>query len=453
MGNLTIALFNTAGAQRAFRRAIETVQNNVINVHTPGYARQRPTFDNAPFNPELGQAGGILPGVTQSSRAKYAEESVRNSTGDAGRERQLSSGLAPVEKAFDLNGPSSVPQALSRFFNSFSQLSVNPNDRLLRQQVIDQAGTLAQTVNSSAQEVSKAVGRADSELVDAIQAVNSRVAKLKELNTFRRSNPVAAKDGGLEGESYALLEEISEYVEVSPVANSDGTVSLYLAGMTPLLVGENQYELTTDITNTSSKVLDAQGRDMTAELTRGRVAGLLEQKNSILPSFQAELNTFAQNLADVVNNKLATGVDRNGSAPVTPLFTYDAMVGAAYSLGVSGIQPDEIAAASATAPGGNGNALDIAALANTQTINGLSLSEYYGRIGARFGRELSDARQNQELQENLVAQAQAYRNEQSGVDLDQEAAELIQLQRAFEASAEMFRVLNSLTESVMGMLR
>jgi len=45
--------------------------------------------------------------------------------------------LSRIEPLFDLTGKSGVPGALSRFFDSFSQLSVNPNNQAGRQQVID----------------------------------------------------------------------------------------------------------------------------------------------------------------------------------------------------------------------------------------------------------------------------------------------------------------------------
>src|SRR5260221_8164612 len=74
--SLSSGLHNAASAQRAFSQAIETIQNNVDNIYTPGYTRLRPTFVNAPFNPDQGLPGGIRSGVTQDARSRYADDAV-----------------------------------------------------------------------------------------------------------------------------------------------------------------------------------------------------------------------------------------------------------------------------------------------------------------------------------------------------------------------------------------
>ena len=123
------------------------------------------------------------------------------------------------------------------------------------------------------------------------------------------------------------------------------------------------------------------------------------------------------------------------------------------TLDVTSITTDDLAAALSTAPGGNGNALNQAGLAKAKTIAGLSFSEYFGNIGAGFGRELQAARANSRTGESLLAQTRNYREEISGVNLDEAAAEMVQYQRAYQASAELFRVLNQLTETTLGLLR
>src|SRR5262249_11828987 len=61
--------------------------------------------------------------------------------GDA---RQRAADLGLVEPLFDLTSPFGIPGALNKFFDSFSQLSVNPNDSVARQSVIDLAGQVTQ---------------------------------------------------------------------------------------------------------------------------------------------------------------------------------------------------------------------------------------------------------------------------------------------------------------------
>jgi flagellar hook-associated protein 1 FlgK len=134
---------------------------------------------------------------------------------------------------------------------------------------------------------------------------------------------------------------------------------------------------------------------------------------------------------------------------VTDLFTYDATLGAATTIAVTGITPDQIAAATPDAPGGNTNALDIAALANAKTINGYTFTQYYGNLGARVGRDVATANDQNTTQQSLLSQARSLRDQVSGVSLDEEAMELLQVQRAYQATGKLVSVINSITDTLM----
>lgn len=453
MGNLSISLINAASAQRAFDRALQTIQNNVTNVYTPGWSRQRATIINNPFNVEAGLPGGIRPGSLQDSRSTYAETAVRDQQGGLNYQQQLKADLSRAEKIFDLNAGYSIPSALSQFFNSFSQLSVNPNDRLSRQRVIDAAGAVAGGFNQTATGLQKISAQADSQIRDAVDSINTRIDRLQQLNAQRRMNSTSGHDAGLDAIVYSTLEELSQYASVQPILQPDGTVNVYLTGRTPLLVGETQWEISADPSNTQTAILDADGRDISAQIVDGKLGALLHERNTLLPGYMTQLNTLARGFADQVNQVQRNGLTSAGTPPTGDIFAYDTVAGEAVSLTVTNLAPEDLAVAVPSAPGGNGNALNFADLANAKTINGLSFSEYYGTLGSKFGRDLSAARSGVETGDSLLAQARSYRDELSGVDLNAAAAELIQFQRAYQASAELFRVINELTQTALEMLR
>src|SRR5262249_48036413 len=158
----------------------------------------------------------------------------------------------------------------------------------------------------------------------------------------------------------------------------------------------------------------------TAELAGkgGSLGALLDENNTILPGYTTTLNSIAQTFADSVNTQLGQGLDRNGTAPSVNLFTYNAAVGAAYTLAVSPLTTvDDIAGASAGAPGGNGNALVVSQLATTPLINGFTLTQTFGNLAAQAGNDISSARQDQAAQQDLLLQAQQQRAQVSGVSL------------------------------------
>ena len=83
----------------------------------------------------------------------------------------------------------------------------------------------------------------------------------------------------------------------------------------------------------------------------------------------------------------------------------------------------------------------------------MTFSEAYGSIAADAGRMLDQAREQQTTQQLLLSQARNLRQEAAGVSLDEEAANLIAFQRGYQATAELVRVLNQLTETTINLIR
>ena len=453
MGSLSIALLNTAQAQQVYTRALNVLQTNIANVNTPGYASQTPGFINLPFNPDAGLPGGLTFGPLQNTRSIYSEQAVQDQQGNLNQNQQLTSDLQRLNATFDLNSTSGIPSTLSKLFNSFSTLSVSPNDPLARQQVISSATTAAQAINTTAQNIGRATSETDNQTVDTVNAINTDVSQLQALNEQRRTSPLSAHDAGIDAQVYAKLEDLSQYVNVSSIAQPDGTVNVYLAGQTPLLVGTHSYSIQASPTQNSTAILNADNQDITSQITTGKLSALIQQRNTLLPGYQNDINSLAKTLADTVNGQLASGVDTTGAAPTVDLFTYDPVAGAATTLSVTNIKPEQIAAAQSASPGGNGNSLVLAQLATAKTVSGLNFSQFYGNIAARFGNDLSTAKQNTTSAQALLAQAQSYRSQQQGVSLDQQAVQVQQFQQSYQATGEMFRVLNGLMQTTIDMIR
>ncbi len=198
--------------------------------------------------------------------------------------------------------------------------------------------------------------------------------------------------------------------------------------------------------------MSSTGTDISSQLTGGQLGALLSDKNKVLPSYLTDLNTLAQSLADQVNSTLDQGIDQNGAAPSTDLFTYNASTGAALTLGVNPLTPDQIAAAVPGAPGGNGNALNLANLANAKNTNGYTYAQFYGTLGGHVGSDLASAQDAATTQASLLSQAQSLRQQISGVSLDQEAENMMEYQRSYQAVAKMLGVLNTITDTLMNMM-
>ncbi len=455
MSSLFATLLNSTSALQVYGRAFTVIQNNITNANTPGYVKQDQVLVSMRFEPSAGITGGVALGPMQTSRSVYLEQAVRDQTGLLGQAQQALSDLGQTEPLFDVSGAAGVPGAMNNFFNGFSQLSVNPNDQVSRQNIIDAAGQVAEAFRQNAVGIQSGAGNVNNEIGDAVLTINDLAARIAGINKLYRSNLQASQDAGLDAQFYSALESLSEVADFSVIKSSDGSLSVFLGGQTPLVIGDRAYPISADFTAAQTVIRDAAGKDISAQLQGrgGSLGAMLTAKNVTLPGYLASLDGVAKAFADSVNAALALGVDRNGAAPIVNLFTYNAALGAAYTMAITNITPDEIAAATAAAPGGNGNALASAQLAQAPIIGGFTFTQAYGNLAGRVGRDVADARRDFNAERDLVDQAKLRRAEVSAVSLDEEAAKLLQFQQAYQAVGKLVGVLNSLTDSILNILR
>jgi len=452
MGNLMASLLNTANAMEVYEGALTIVQNNVVNANTPGYAKQRASMEALPLDLSSGLPGGVMLGPTQSSRNGFAEQAVRDEQTATGFYQQKTSDLTPLENYFSLSSTAGIAPAISNLFQSFSQLSVNPNDTVSRQAVLNQASGVAQAFQQTANGLLSQGQNIDQQARSVIDNINQLAGVIAEVNAQGRVDPQGVIDPGVDAQLNFALEQLSQLVNFTALQQPDGTITVYVGGQTPLVVGNEVYEIRGDFSTPQTAVDSSTGSDISSQLTGGQLSALLDDKNNNLPSYMGDLNTLAQSLAQQVNDALDAGVDQNGAAPVTDLFRFDATTGAALTLAANPLTPDQIAAALPEAPGGNGNALNLAALANQTTTNGYTFAQFYGNLGGRVGRDLSSAVDNQSTKQALLGQAQSMRQQISGVSLDEEAQYMMDYQRGYQALSKMLGIINSMTDTLMNMM-
>jgi flagellar hook-associated protein 1 len=452
MGNLTTSLINTANALRVYAGALDVTQNNVTNADTPGFVKQRANLEAQPFDLTTGTAGGVVLGPAQNSRNQFAEQSVREQQAATEYYQQKVADISTAQNYFSLSGTSGIAPAMSSLFQSFSQLTVTPNDTVARQTILNNAGTVAQNFHDTVTGLLKQTDDLHQQINSTIGSINQIANIIAGINTQSRVDPSGSVDAGVDAQLNSSLEQLAQYVNFSTLQQPDGTVSVYVGGQTPLVIGDQVYAIQGDFSSPQTAILSAAGADITAQLTGGQLGAELDDNNNVIPSYINDLNRLAQTLADEVNNALNSGIDQNGAAPVTDLFSYDATNGAAATLAVNPLTPDQIAAATPGAPGGNGNALSLAALENSPVVNGYTFADFYGNLGGRVGSDLSAAQSTGATKQSLLSQAQSLRQQVSGVSLDEEAENLLQYQRAYDAISKMVGVLNTLSQTVINLL-
>jgi len=428
MSNLLATLVCSAGTLEAYSQVLETVQNNVSNASTPGYAKQRLQLEALPFDPREGSTGGVRAGNLINIRNEFTETAVRRQTSGMGYQQQLVDSLTTVQTSFDVSGDQGIPQALNNLLQSFAAWGATPDNPSARQSVIQRAANFAEAVQQVSDDVSTQARDDEQQISQTVDQVNQLVGQLKTYNQIVMQGN--KEDGGLSARIHAALDELSTLVDVDATFQSDGTVSLMLNGETPLLMADKQFNISTTRylpdnpppTNPGSpanvRVQGWDGDDITSRTTGGQLGALLHLRNEILPSYIGDayqaggLNVMAKQFADRVNQILTSGnlTGTNPAEPGIPLFTYDATdaTHTAASLAVTfNFAPEQLSTITPGPPSvSNGVPLALSALASpvqaADKVDGLSYSEYYGQLAGRIGTALNDATDSQGVQQSLL---------------------------------------------------
>ena len=474
--SLLASLTNTSSALDAFDRAVIVTQNNVANASTPGFATQQLDLDAMPFDPSAGLDGGVEAGNVESLRNEFAEAAVDRAQTSLGTATQQSSSLTAVQNALNLSAANGIPATLGALFSSFSAWSQDPTNAADQQGVITSAQAVAnsfQTTEANLQQVQQDTQRQIGQAVDQINADAQQLASYNaQIQHGDRGDPA------LDAQIHNTLENLGQIVNFTAAAQADGTFTVLVGGQTPLVIGAQSYNLTSQIADPASlpagnpvvppsaSILDTAGRDVTAQVTGGSLGALLQTNNQVLASLLGDanqpgtLNQLAQTFADRVNGLLMAGNISDG-VPGVALFSYDttnATSTAATLTLANGMTGDQLAAIDPGPPYvSNGTALSLAGLANPQDpadeINNTSYVNFFGNLAADVGSQLSAATDQQNIQQQVLTQAQNQRQQISGVSLDEQAAWLVQYQRAYQANAQLFAVLNGLTQTAVNMVQ
>ena len=454
MGTLSGALSIALQALSANQGAVAVTTNNVANANTPGYTREVPVFqENPPLNVGSLQFGnGVSLAQTQSIRDNILQIRIDQESQQSGQLGSFVGSMQQVQALFNEVSGVGLQTPMSNFFGAWQQLASDPTNLNYRQNVITSAQNLADAFHQISGSLTSQQTNLDLSVQQGVEQVNQLTTQIAQLN-----GQVGALSGAGENPSQMvdqrdqMIQQLSGLVDVSYVAGGNNTITLTTTSGAPLVVGNQSFALATGTDPTTGLThIFSQGNDITGSITSGQLAGELQVRDQQIPATLSSLDTLAAGIANAVNAQSLAGFDLNGNAG-TNFFVPPPVSGsgAAMSLQVAITDPTLIAASSTGSPGSNGNADAIAALANQAIAGGQTPASYYSGMVFQIGNTVSNAQNEQSGNQLVLQQLQNQRGALSGVSLDQEAANLIQYQQAYDAMARVITIISDLTQSAV----
>ncbi|NNE97787.1 MAG: flagellar hook-associated protein FlgK [Pyrinomonadaceae bacterium] len=445
-------------ALNANQFGIAITGQNIANVNTPGYSRKTVHLAEAApnnFSPFSVGAGVTIQSV-QAFRDSFIESRIQTETGIAGSLTARRDALFPVETALQGTETSGLQNAFDNFFGSFRDLEANPNSAPLRTVVAQKGAHLANSFKNTHTRLSEIRQGIDAQLRNTVEQVNDLSQNLADLNVrIRFAENVGGDSSSLRDQRSEVVNQISELTGARSTENDDGTITLTIGEGRSLVAGETVYQLgavNTPPNGLASITVDGEP----ATFFSGAITGLEEAITETSAQIDS-LNGLAEQVAARVNSLHSSGTDLDGNAGIS--FFDDSVPVTASNISVNALvtgNPRLVVASPLPQPGQNGTvAGEIASLLTDQTtVVGSrtgSFSSIFGSMIADAGEQVNSANNALQSQAAILSQAQAQRESVSGVSLDEEAINLLQYQKAYEAAARFLRVADEMTETILSL--
>lgn len=449
MGSLTSALDIALGALDVDQGALNTTSNNIANVNTPGYTRQVVSLEEAPPTLEgnLLMGTGVELGQVTSERNNILELRMDQETQQQGMYSSILSALQQVQSIFNETSGAGLQSSISGFFSSLQQLSTDPTNTDYREAVLTAAQDMAQAFNQSATNVQAVQQSEDLSVQQSVNEINTLTAQIAQVNgQVSAAEGLGQNAGSLIDQRDQLIQQVSSLVDVSEINAGNGSINLTTTSGAALVVGNQSFELTTQPDATTGfQDVYSQGQNITEQISGGALGGAIYVRDQAIPSYLSSLDALASNLETSVNNIQEQGTDLNGDKG-TAFFTAPPSggQGAAAAMSVAITDPSQIAASLNGSTGDNSNVNAMIALENDPIVNGQTPINAYSNLVFQIGNDTSTAQSENDSAQGVIEQLQNQIGAYSGVSLDEEAANLTEYQRAYQAAAQVAGVINDL---------
>jgi len=420
---------------RTQRVAIDVAGQNIANVNTPGYVRQR-----------VDMTAGIGVNVSAISRLHNGILGDRSRTESAQLQNLsiASNVVNDVEGVFPEPTTYGFQEKLDALWSSFSNVARDPNNAAARVQVLSQANAAADWLNNAAAELEDITANYSSGLANLVTTVNGYAKELSELNVAvsQSVENTQAANALLDRRGY-VADQLAQLVGGSYHTNDLNQLSVTLGGGT--LAGPSTYATLQVASAGGVTSLQWAGDSTTATVTSGAANGYLTAVNTTVDSWMTTLDSVASALTTTVNAVQTTGFDQDGNAGAN-LFsgTTAATISVALTDGAD-------IAASAIAPSGGVASLD-GSKADAMAALGTAANgpdELYQELVVSLGFAIQAADQAAATQESLASSITSQIDTESGVSIDEEMANLIAYQRAYEAAARVLTAIDAVLETLI----
>ncbi|SYZ73583.1 putative Flagellar hook-associated protein 1 [Candidatus Zixiibacteriota bacterium] len=435
---------------------LNTIGHNISNVESPGYTRQRVLTNTSPAIST--PAGLVGTGVNATNilqiRDLFLNQQYREENKSLGQWTTLDKTLNQIQALFSEPNTDSLSDLLDKFWSSWSDLANNPESVSARSALKEQTNLLTNSFHRIYAQLSDMRNSVDSDVQLTVDKVNSIASEIGNLNEqIARLELGGQKANDLRDRRDYLIDQLSQYVDVNSVEQKNNMMTVYI-GALAIVDGTSSFKLGTKkvgVENATSYDIVWAGTSKTIKNLNGELKGLVETRDNLIPKYQNYLDSLAESLVSQVNAVHQTGYGLDGS---TGLGFFNPLNSNAATISLNDLIANDVNRIAASQSGEVGDNVIALAIADLRSAAAMmrgtaSFSEFYNSMIGEIGTETNKAGNLKDNYGLLVQQLDNSRQSVQGVSLDEEMAQMVKYQHAFDAASRVITTMDQALETVI----
>lgn len=471
------------------KQSMATTSHNIANANTEGFSRQEV---RAETNVTLSDGkhvfgtGAEIQSVRRS-HDELVEKKLNNSLTNNKFDQERTLQLSHVEEIFNEINSEGMNKVLNRFFNSMRELSNQPENETIRNSVRENAKIVVgdfHRIQSNLDDVRASINNKITMSVDEINGLSATISKLNKEISIEEVQGGMAND--LRDQRDRALRTLTEFFTLNTYVDAKGQYNVSIEGVGSLVTGGMYQELavgdtvkrgatSADKGNVEIFFKDRPGVNISDSLKGGTLGAQLKTRNEEITGLELQVDELAHGLVHATNAIHRRGfanhpvpVDENGNPvpnaaakQVTGINFFKEpldMKRAAEYIEISDAVMSDVnniaTALEPNSPGDNRIALAIAKLQHEKVLGDgtTTFEEQYLKSVGDIGLQAGKSKINEEQSAGILAQAKSIKERLAGVSLDEEAANMVRYQNAYEASAKVIKASDEMFKAVLGLL-
>lgn len=445
----------------AYQGALATTGHNVSNVNTPGYTRQRAELVTP--TPQATGSGffgrGVDVATVSRSYDDFLTRQMRTTTSGSTYWQNYTRYADQIDGVL-ANPASGLMPMMDRFFGSLHDWSADPANMGLRETVLAGAGDLTQRFHDLDHYLNGVETNAHRDVEMETQEINRLLGEIADLNKTIETETAKAGQppNDLLDRRDERLRELSQHVEIQTTRDRKGNINVFLTAKgQALVVGNAHATLSAERKEHGIEVHWHFGKDesdITNFIHGGSLGGILGFLDEVLAPTQKDLNKMAVRLARRINRAERGSVDLENDR-AKRVFDVGNRKNAAGTIEVNIEKPEDLGASEHRfRPGDNRAVSDMAKVEKKKIMpNRQTLSQFYQARVAAVGESTRGAKTEGDAQGALLQQVSSSRSAVSGVNLDEEGANLVRFTQAYQAVTQIVSTADTTFQELLNAVR